>query len=149
MPGVNSDEALAHVAKLVAGRDKTVVQVQQALERKGCTPDLIDATVQRARTLGYLDDARVAVRFASDALSDGWVGEALFAKLEAKGLEPKVLEGAIDQARHALNFDDVAAARQLLAKKRVDGVKAARFLASRGYSHELIERLVGTLGADG
>jgi SOS response regulatory protein OraA/RecX len=60
-----------------------------------------------------------------------------------------VLEGAIDQARRALNFDDVAAARQLLAKKRVDGVKAARFLASRGYSHELIERLVGTLGADG
>ena len=65
---MNSDEALAHVAKLVAGRDKTVAQVQQALERKGCTPDLIDATVQRARTLGYLDDARVAVRFASASL---------------------------------------------------------------------------------
>lgn len=149
MLDVNPDEALAHVAKLVAGRDKTVAQVRQALERKGCAGELIEATVQRARALGYLDDARVAVRFASAALSDGWVGEALVAKLEAKGFETRVLDAAIAEARRALSFDDTASARRLLAKKKGDGVKAARFLASRGYSHELIERLVGTLGADG
>lgn len=146
---VKLEEAVAHVAKLVSGRDKTVAQVRVALERKQCPDELIEAAIARAQALGYLDDARVAVRMASDALSEGWVGEALVAKLEVKGFDPKVLGAAIAEARRALDFDDATAARRLLQKKRVDGPRAARFLVSRGFSHELVERLVGTLGADG
>lgn len=146
---MDGTQALALVAKLVAGRDKTRAQVEQALERKGCTPDVVRETIERARALGYLDDARVAARLAGAALEDGWVGEALEARLLTKGLDEAAVTAGIARAREELAFDDEAAARRLIGARRLTGAKAARLLASHGFDEDLVARLVGTEGADG
>ncbi len=132
------------VTKLLSGRDKTRAQLHAALERKGFTPEEITAALERAKSLGYLDDARVAKRRALAELSAGWAGEALRARLEATGVEPHTAQAAIDEAIAELGWRDLEAARRLLAVKKATGAKAARFLSSRGFSDDVVERLVGS-----
>lgn len=137
-------DALSLATKLISGRDKTTAQVREALERKGFAREEIDSAIQRCRELKYLDDARVAKRVAIEALEDGWVGEALLGKLSAKGLDERTARDAIDLAREELGFVDRSAAMDLLKKRKLEGAKAARFLASRGFSEDLVEQLVGS-----
>jgi regulatory protein len=137
-------DALSVVTKLLSGRDKTRAQLHAALERKGFGPEEIDAALERARSLGYLDDARVAKRRALAELTAGWAGEALRARLEAVGVEGHTAQAAIDEAIAELGWRDLEAARRLLAVKKATGAKAARFLSSRGFSDDVVERLVGS-----
>ncbi|MFO0601276.1 MAG: regulatory protein RecX [Myxococcaceae bacterium] len=137
------DEALRHATKLLAGRDKSSAQLAQALERKGASREVIEATLERCRSLGYLDDRRLAVTLAREALEDGWVGEALSARLEAKGFAAAVVTEAIATAQAAAGTSLRERARALVARKKVTGLKAARFLASRGFPEEEIEAVVG------
>lgn len=136
--------AFAHATKLISGRDKTAAQVREALERKGFSRDEIDAAIERCRELKYLDDARVAKRLALEALNDGWVGDALLGKLSSKGLDERTAHDAIMLAREELGFVDRSVAMGLLTKRKLEGAKAARFLASRGFPEELVEQLVGS-----
>lgn len=112
-----STDAFALATKLISGRDKTTAQVREALERKG---------------------------FARDGLEEGWVGDALLGKLTARGLDERTATEAISAAREELGFVDRSAAMALLRKRKLEGAKAARFLASRGFSEELVEQLIGS-----
>lgn len=137
--------AFDHAAKLLAGRDKTRAQLAQALERKGFDAGAIADALARAGALGWLDDARVARRRAADGLRDGWAGEALLAKLVASGLEDRIAAQAIAAAIDELGWVALDAARALLGKRRLEGAKAARFLASRGFGEDVVERLVPSM----
>lgn len=139
-----STDAFALATKLISGRDKTTAQVREALERKGFAREDIDSALQRCRDLKYLDDARVAKQRARDGLEEGWVGDALLGKLTARGLDERTATEAISAAREELGFVDRSAAMALLRKRKLEGAKAARFLASRGFSEELVEQLIGS-----
>ncbi|HEY1088550.1 MAG TPA: regulatory protein RecX [Archangium sp.] len=135
-------DALTQATKLLAGRDKSRAQLRAALLQRGYDDEETDAALQRAAELGYLDDARVAERKAREALDDGWAGEVLVAKLVAGGLEESVAQRAVDEVIAATGWDALKAARKLAEKRRLEGEKAARFLASRGFEEDVISRLV-------
>jgi regulatory protein len=135
-------DALTQATKLLAGRDKSRAQLRAALLQRGYDDEETDAALQRAAELGYLDDARVAERKAREALDDGWAGEVLVAKLVAVGLEESVAQRAVDEAIGATGWDALKAARKLAERKKLEGEKAARFLASRGFEEDVISRLV-------
>lgn len=135
--------ALEVVTKLLSGRDKTRAQLRAALERKGFGREDIDAAVSRAVELGYVDEARVAQRKAEALLRDGWCGEALGARLGALGLDAQTIDVAIAAAKAELAWSEAGTARALVERRHLEGVKAARFLASRGFSEDVVERLVG------
>lgn len=135
-------DALTQATKLLAGRDKSRAQLRAALLQRGYDDEETDAALQRAAELGYLDDARVAERKAREALDDGWAGEVLVAKLVAGGLDESVAQRAVDEAIAATGWDALKAARKLAEKRRLEGEKAARFLASRGFEEDVISRLV-------
>jgi regulatory protein len=137
-----SSEAFTHATRLLSGREKTAAQLRAALERKGFAAAEIAAALERCRELGYLDDARVAKRLALDGLDDGWVGEALLARLSAKGLDDRTARSAIDAAREEQGVTERSRAVALLTRRGLSGPKAARFLASRGFTEELVEELV-------
>lgn len=136
--------AFAHAVKLLSGRDKTRAQLRQALSGKGFSEEEIDEALRRVVELGYLDEAGLARRRAAAGLSDGWAGEALRAKLIAGGLEERTAADAIALAVAESGWRELDAARALLAKRRVEGPKALRLLASRGFSEDVVERLVGS-----
>ena len=128
--------------KLLSGRDKSEAQLRAALERKAFNASEIDDAVSRVKALGYLNDARAAQVMAQAELQRGSSLDGAVARLVAKGFDTNVARGAVTETWAAARQSDEATARALLKKKKLTGVKAARFLAGRGFDEALIARLV-------
>lgn len=141
-------DALTEATKLLASTDKTSAQLVVALQRRGYSQAEIDGALERARALGYLDDRRVATKKAKDDLRAGWVGEALLARLIATGLDEAVARGAVKDAIAESGWIALDAARRLVAARKLTGAKAGRFLASRGFEEDVVERVIGSGGAE-
>lgn len=132
--------ALEHGKKLLASREKTEAQLREALERKGYGAEEIDEAVGHLKRLRFLDDRRAAESLARTGLTAHQSRGATRRKLEAIGITDA--EVVVSQVGQELAHADDAAARALLRKRSLTGVKAARFLAGRGFDEELIRRLV-------
>lgn len=135
--------ALQHAVKLLAGRDKSELSLRGALEKKQYGPQEIEQAIAKLKSLKYLDEARFAQATIKDGLASGKTPAAIRQRLQAAGVPAQV----IDQALSAHPYDPFAAARAALAKKKATGLKAARFLASRGFDEEVIRSVV-PLGED-
>jgi regulatory protein len=135
-------DALSQATRLLASTDKTRAQLVAALERKGYPPAEIDEAIARAQALGYLDDARVARKKAQAELRAGWAGDALLARLTGAGLDEALARSAVAEAISEAGWVALEAARALMGARRLTGAKAARFLASRGFEEDVVERLV-------
>ncbi len=133
-------DALTQITRLLAGREKTRAQLHADLVRRGVDALEIEAALNRAQELGYLDDTRAARRTAVAALRDGWVGEVLISRLTAKGIAEDIAVAALAHAVEELSWNESAAAQLLVTKRNLAGAKAARFLASRGFSEDLVNR---------
>lgn len=133
-------DALTQLTKLLAGREKTKAQARADLEKREFPVAEIDAAITRASELGYLDDTRVAKRLAVASMRDGWAGEVLHARLTSKGIDENTATQAIADAIVELEWNENVAAEVLVKKRHLAGVKAARFLASRGFSEDLCNR---------
>lgn len=141
-------DALTQITRLLAATDKTRAQLVAALSRRGYAQAVIDEALFRAQALGYLDDGRVAQRKARSELLAGWAGEALLARLTATGLEEAVARAAVKDAIAESGWTAQQAARALVAARKLEGPKGARFLASRGFEEDVVERVIGTGGIE-
>lgn len=133
-------DALTQVTKLLAGREKTRAQLHDDLVRRGFDDKDIETALERAKELGYLDDSRTARRNAVASLRDGWAGDALIARLQAKGIDENTAREAVEHAITELSWREADAANALMKKRNLSGAKAARFLASRGFSEDVVNR---------
>lgn len=147
MPSPKPD-ALTQVTRLLASTDKTRAQLADALARRGYEPQKIDQALERAVALGYLDDTRVARRRAQADLKDGWAGEALLARLVHAGLDEQTARAAVQAEIAESGWSAPEAAQALVKARKLSGAKGARFLASRGFEEDLVERVIGTGGFD-
>ena len=136
-------EAVTKAVELLAGQERSERQVRQALERRGYPEDEIAAALERVRSLGYLDDRRVAEARARKGLLEGKSRADVQRRLEGQGIAKALAEAAVAEAALAQDQSDEAAARKLLATRKVTGLKAARLLAARGFEEDLIRALVG------
>lgn len=134
--------ALEHAKKLLAARERTEAQLRAALGRKQYALDEIDQAIARLKALRFLDDRRAAEAHARVALTAKQSRAAVTRKLASMGVADSEAEAAVDRVGVEVGHDDEAAARALLVKRRLSGVKAARFLAGRGFNEDLIMKLV-------
>ncbi|MGC9530520.1 MAG: regulatory protein RecX [Candidatus Bipolaricaulaceae bacterium] len=85
------DEAWAwrYLSRLLAVRPRTEAEVCRRLSEKGCPPQVVEATLRRARQAGLVDDALFARLYAEDRLSSRPRARRLVAhELRARGVEP-------------------------------------------------------------
>ena len=141
-------DALTQVTRLLASTDKTRAQLADALVRRGYEAQEIEHALERATALGYLDDTRVARRRAQAFLRAGWSGEALLARLVHAGLDEQTARVAVQAEIAESGWTAPSAAQALVKARKLSGAKGARFLASRGFEEELVERVIGTGGFD-
>ena len=141
-------DALTQITRLLASTDKTRAQLVAALTRRDYEPAEIDEALSRAKSLGYLDDGRVAQRKARSELLAGWAGEALLARLTATGLEEAIARSAVKDAIAESGWTALQAARTLIVARKLEGARGARFLASRGFEEDVVERVIGTGGIE-
>jgi SOS response regulatory protein OraA/RecX len=138
-----SSNAFDAAVRLLKGRSKSRARLEQALLQRGHPKAEVEQALARLVELKYLSDERHSEAKARSALASGRSLADVQRRLEAEGVEPAIAAQAARRAADEAGYDEVAAAKRLLGKRRLTGAKAARFLASRGFSEELIERLVG------
>lgn len=147
-------KARTYAFKLLAMADRTVKEVRSKLEGKGFSEDVVDATVAEMVSLGYLDDAKLAARFAEKCAEERGIGPTrISAELLRRGVAGSVVDQVLSHAFEGEKESEVAlvvartwAERHGVAELlRSDERCAARrrlygFLARRGFSSEAIER---------
>jgi regulatory protein len=138
--------------RLLAVRARGRHELLSVLERKGFSAPAREAALERLERWGYVDDERFARDRAVVLLQRGRYGpQAVQQRLQAHGLSREAASDAVAEASGAVEFDAEAAARQVLGRRGLLGRKlepreharAGRLLFSRGFSEDVIQRVLG------
>ncbi|MET0403812.1 MAG: regulatory protein RecX, partial [Cystobacter sp.] len=138
--------------RLLKARARSRHELLAALERKGFAEAVREQALARVAHWGYLDDGRFARDQAERLLEGGKYGpEEVRRRLESHGLSAETAGEAVATARESLAFDAERAARDVLARRgwahraldARERARAGRLLFSRGFSEDLIQKLLG------
>jgi len=89
--GVESDRAFLEALKILKRRDYFTAELQRRLERKDFSPEAVGRAVARCSEMRYLDDRRLAARFAQlRGPARGWGPNRIRAELIARGVEESI-----------------------------------------------------------
>lgn len=85
--------------RLLARRPRAVAEVRRALSRKFTNENEIESAIARLRELGYLDDKKFALQYASFLASHrGFGRERVRVELKSRLVDYREIEGALDHA---------------------------------------------------
>ncbi|MGH9376088.1 MAG: regulatory protein RecX [Terriglobia bacterium] len=94
-----STNPLAAALKLLARRPHSCAELRRALTRKFRSCEAVDEAIARLRALGYLDDRKFAVQYASMLVRiRGFGRERIRRELRAKFVEDAAIDAALDAA---------------------------------------------------
>jgi len=146
-----SYEARQYAFLLLSYKARTSSELKQRLTRKGFSPDIVAATLQRLTELKMVDDAGFARRFTEDRITIGHKGKwRVRGELLKRGVAKEHIEDALATAP-----DEKAAAREVAEKylSRNRGLepdvlkrRLYAFLARRGFSPDTIRGVLGVAG---
>lgn len=140
--------ARAVVLRQLTGSPKSRKQLEDALTRKGCRPDVATEVLDRFEQVGLVDDEAYARTFVrSKQAGRGLARRALSHELRQKGVDDELAQAVLDEVDPE---DERARAHELVAKKlrsmhgldrAVQTRRLAGMLGRKGYGPE-VSRLV-------
>jgi len=150
-PANLGQKARSYALRLLAMGDRTVKELESKLRRKGFPEDIVGEVLAEMMSSGYLDDEKLAARFAENSAESWGIGPyRIRAELSRRGVPGSVIEQALRRAFEGEREGEVALAlartwleRHGMSLGRDEGVARRRlygFLARRGFSSEVIER---------
>ncbi|HXV75057.1 MAG TPA: RecX family transcriptional regulator [Candidatus Polarisedimenticolaceae bacterium] len=92
------DRVEAHALRLLAGRDRTAVELRRHLTAADHPPDEVERVITRLRQAGYLDDGRLALAAILADVAAGRAAARIDRRLLERGVEPALIERAWDAA---------------------------------------------------
>jgi regulatory protein len=143
---VTDPERLQHALDLayrfLGHRDRTEAEVRERLGAEGVAEPVVHEAVEELRHLGYVDDARYALRFAEDRRTiDAWGAERIERRLLAVGVDPQLIEAALGEQGAG---EELEAALSVLRRRFAqpptgdrDRDRALGLLVRKGYELEL------------
>lgn len=141
------EDRFTHLAvTYLARQDRTESQLAEYLLRKGAPSAAIGRTIERFRTLGYLDDGRVARRWAEARVLRRPMGAArlrmeLLAKGIAEGLVTETVAALYPQGHERVLAERVLATASV-GRRLIPLSKLVRLLRSRGFEDDVIEAIL-------
>jgi regulatory protein len=134
------ETAFASATNLLSFRDRSEHEMRKRLAEKQYGESVIELTIVRLREYNYLDDEAFALQLAESQLIRGRGKRAAQHALRQSGLEPELIEIAIDQA-YAADSEHEAALDFLQKKPKPEDAaakqKLLRGLASRGFPFDV------------
>jgi regulatory protein len=142
---IESDDArraLELAYRALGAGERTEHELRLFLAKRRVEPAQIAAAVEEMATIGLLDDAGYAKRFAQDRrLLDQWGSERIGRDLARRGVQRELIEGALAGVGQA---EELATAVDLLNRRFPmpladdrDRDRAWRLLVRRGYEAEV------------
>jgi regulatory protein len=116
-------------------RSRSRSELAQRLQRAGIEPDEREAALDRLTEAGLVSDDRFAEERARTLALRGAGDELIRQDLRRQCVDNESVERAIAQ----LEAEDERAAR--IFERRGGNAKAVRYLAGKGFSREILERL--------
>lgn len=131
---------------LLARREHGRVELTRKLRKRGAPQELIEAALQRLSEEGLLSEARYLENFVAYRARAGYGPQRIREELGQRGLE----RSDIDQALRESAIDWFESLRETWQRKFAgqlptdarERAKQGRFLAYRGYSLDMIGRLL-------
>lgn len=131
---------------LLARREHGRVELSRKLRKRGAPEELIEAALSRLAEEGLLSEARYLESFVSYRARAGHGPQRIREELAQRGLA----RADIDQALRDSGIDWFAQLREVWQRKFAGQLPAdarmraqqGRFLVYRGYSHDMVSRLL-------
>lgn len=142
---------LERVMNYVMIRPRSIREVRDYLWRKKAEPNTAASVIARLETRGYLNDSAFAKSWVrSRQLTKPVSKRRLQAELRQKGVADEYVQQAL--ADDDDGYDEVAALRELIAKKRrqiryQDDQKLMQYLARQGFGYDLIKSALAETGS--
>ncbi len=135
------NDALARAYRFLGYRDRSVAEVRRHLLGRNIGDEAVDEAIRRLQDQGYLDDARLAQRFAEDRRTlDSWGSERIERRLAELGVDGDLIAAAV----RAGEDGELDAAVTLLRRRFPvppasdrERERALGLLVRRGYELEL------------
>ena len=144
----DANQVEAKALWLIASRDHSEGELRRKLSQRGFPLEHIDTVIARFKTYGYIEDVRIAGRFASSLMRSGWGPSQIRAKMMKRSFGSEQIDGALDEifeehgeevwvgyARDRLKTKFNMPPHQIPAEERL---KAKRHLAYRGYGGSVL-----------
>jgi regulatory protein len=138
-------EAMARAGRLLASRPRSEKELGDRLAQAGFEPAIVEAALDRLRSLGLVNDEDFALQWIEERASRKKLSSrAVVHELRAKGVPPNVAVAALARA----GVDEEAQALELAARyaRRFSSKPPAeqftrihQALTRRGYSYEIAE----------
>jgi len=146
-------KSLQKALQLISIRPRSTGELRDRFKREGYFEETIESSLSYLQDNGYLNDELFAERFAKSKLQKKDMGEtALRFELYKKGLSKQIIEKVITQIyaeSPPLGMAITAAKKKLRAIRITDPIKKRQklyqFLAQRGFSAEVILRVIAEL----
>jgi SOS response regulatory protein OraA/RecX len=135
--------AFTAAVKLLGHRPRSRAALLRLLVGKGHAAPDAAAAVSRCEDLGYLREQDLARSQARALLEAGHAPESVLERLLAKELDPPTARAAIAAEVSESGWRADAAAARQLARKRLTGARAVRWLLSRGFDEGVARRAAG------
>ena len=133
-------------------RSRSEAEVRRYLSRRGCAPALADPTIERLRSLNYLNDENFALTWAlGRAQARSYGPRRIERELRGKGVGQPLIRQTVRKVFDEV--DEASQARRLL-NRRFKGEdlkepktkrRAAAFLFRQGYGSNVVSNLLGCL----
>ena len=136
------DELKARALRYLVRREHSREELARKLAPHAASKEILEGTLNWLESTNKLSNQRFA-EIRAHVLARKYGAARIRQDLQSKGVSEAIA------ARTVAELDDVAKAREILARKyrapatsREERAKRARFLQSRGFSGEVIRRLV-------
>ena len=130
--------------RLLSRRACSESEIAAKLERAGASRRVVRGVLARLRSLGYVDDRKLAAECVERGRERGFGSLRIQDHLRRLDIDERIVEGAVlggsDERALARRLLDERFAGRDLADRRT-AARAARFLASRGFAAEVIDSL--------
>lgn len=139
-------KALSKAVKYISSNLKTVKQIRDYLKKKEYNPNTIDYVIDKLKEYNYLDDEAYCKAFIS-TYSSKYGKLKLISMLKSKGVSDKTIDNVFSEEINMKDSIESVANKYLKNKERSKEtyLKLSRFLYSRGYEFDDINRLVNNI----
>ena len=139
-------ETYGAAVRLLARRDHSRLELRRKLRSRGHQPEAVEQALIRLGEYGYQSDSRFAESFVRSRVDRGQGRLKIVAALRERGIDDGIASTLLDLGELEWRRLATAALRKRFGDAapadRAEWVKRARFLAGRGFTSDVVSRVL-------